>query len=143
MDKSHNSYPNGQKTLFDGTEDMAIAAPVSKPPKESRQKTKPVTLSMSGGAVQYANERDNLKGHKPVFVVDDDIRKKYPFIRHQPAVLMDYRNIVDVIVRDGDAEYWVGIDRYGNEVLVGSIDKKIPEHLKDCLREYIDNLKVF
>ena len=75
-------------------------------------------------------------------MVDDDIRKKYPFIRHQPAVLMDYRNIVDVIVRDGDAEYWVGIDRHGNEVLVGSIDKKIPEHLKVDVLDYISNIKV-
>ena len=142
MGKSHNSYPNGQQTLFDGTEDAAIPAPVSKPPKESRQKTKPVTLSVSGGTVQYANERDNFKTHKPMFVVDDDIQKKYPFIRHQPAVLIDYRNIVDVIVRDGDAEYWVGIDRHGNEVLVGSIDKKIPEHLKVDVLDYISNIKV-
>ena len=37
------------------------------------------------------------KGRKPVFVVEDATRLKFPFIRHQPAVLMDYRNVVDIV----------------------------------------------
>lgn len=76
------------------------------------------------------------------FDVDASIKNKYPNIRHQPAVLLSCKNIIDVIVKDGEKEYWLGIDYKKNEVFKGDFEKKIPNAWKDAVREYVMSLKL-
>lgn len=131
---------NRQMNLFgDEQEDVR---PV-KNKRSGKQQTK-IAAEVSR-QIELKDGSDKLSipiGRKPIFVVDEAIRNKYPFIRHQPASLMDYRNIVDIIVRDGNNEYWIGFDRHKNEILPGSFEKKIPDHLKESVTEYIEHLKV-
>lgn len=135
MAKQKNRYSDGQQSLF---EDMT-ASPVI---PQKTTKNKPHTSPNINNTAHKPGGDRVPKGRKPVFVVDETIRLKYPFIRHQPAVLMDYRNVVDIIVRDGNNEFWLGVDRHGNEILPGSFERKIPDHLKESVIEYIDNLKI-
>lgn len=75
------------------------------------------------------------------FDVDDFIKLKYPNIRHQPAMLPNYNNIIDVILSDDNNEYWLGIDYKKNEVFEGDFERKIPNEWQEAMREYIKNLK--
>lgn len=75
------------------------------------------------------------------FDVDDLIKKKYPNIKHQPAVLPSHKNIIDIIVKDGIKEYWLGIDYRKREVFEGDLERKIPAEWRLAVREYIKNLK--
>lgn len=75
------------------------------------------------------------------FEVSDSIKNKYPNIRHQPAVLPSQRQIIDIIIKDNDKEYWYGIDYRKHEVIFGDFHKKIPDEWKEAVREYIKDLK--
>lgn len=75
------------------------------------------------------------------FDVDDFIKKKYPNIKHQPAVLPSHKNIIDIIVKDANNEYWLGIDYRKREVFEGDLERKIPAEWKIAVREYINSLK--
>ena len=142
MAKQKGNTNDAQQSLFDDFVDAAAKPQTNKKQQTDKSENKSVGVSLKKKIKESKHNAMVPKGRKPIFVVDDMIRSKYPFIRHQPAVLMDYRNIVDVVVRDGNNEYWLGVDRYGNEVLPGSFDKKIPAHLKEAVAEYIANLKV-
>lgn len=140
--KCKDMNKDGQQSLFDElvvptVTEQADELNIDKSRSKPLRYPKPIQAAHDNGAGTIIP-----KGRKPVFVVEDAIRLKYPFIRHQPAVLMDYRNIVDIVVRDGKKEYWFGVDRHKNEILPGSFEKKIPDHLKESVMEYIENLKV-
>ena len=75
------------------------------------------------------------------FDVDCLIKNKYPNIRHQPAVLPNNKNIIDIIITDNGKEFWLGIDYRKREIFEGDLDRKIPEKWKEAVREYIRNLK--
>lgn len=142
MAKQKVKYSDGQQSLFDDFVKPSVISQADRPRAKDMSKHKPGTATKTLKTVRYTATEMLTKGRKPVFIVDETIRQKYPFIRHQPAVLMDYRNIVDVVIRENDKEYWIGIDRHKNEVLPGSFKKKIPEHLKDSVMEYIENLRI-
>lgn len=77
-----------------------------------------------------------------LFVVDEYLKKKYPNITHQPAILPNYKKILDIKVVDGDKEYWLGITYSKNEVISGDFEKKIPIEWREAVKEYIDGLKI-
>lgn len=106
------------------------------PVKDTNSKKR--EASISGYLLQ-----PRMEAIKPTvyFDVDIFIKAKYPNIRHQPAVLPSYKNIIDVIVEDGGKEYWLGIDYRKNEVFTGDLERKIPNKWKEAVREYIKNLK--
>lgn len=106
------------------------------PVKDTNSKKR--EASISGYLLQ-----PRMEAIKPTvyFDVDIFIKAKYPNIRHQPAVLHSYKNIIDVIVEDGGKEYWLGIDYRKNEVFTGDLERKIPNKWKEAVREYIKNLK--
>ncbi len=101
-------------------------------------KSKKRETSISGHLLQPRMETIKLTIN---FDVDASIKNKYPNIRHQPAVLPSYKNIIDIIVKDGEKEYWLGIDYEKYEVFKGDFEKKIPDEWKNAVREYIMNLK--
>ena len=139
--RSKDMNKDGQQSLF---EDLGLPSVITQTDKRNVDKSKSKPLRYPK-PIQTAHDNGAgaiPKGRKPVFVVEDSIRLKFPFIRHQPAVLMDYRNIVDIVVGDGKKEYWFGVDRHKNEILPGSFEKKIPDHLKESVMEYIENLKI-
>lgn len=139
--KRKDMNKDGQQSLFD---DLVVPTVTAQTDKRNIEKSRSKPLRYPK-TIQAAHDNGGgaiPKGRKPLFVVEDAIRLKFPFIRHQPASLMDYRNIVDIIVRDGNNEYWIGFDRHKNEILPGSFEKKIPDHLKESVIEYIENLKV-
>lgn len=141
MAKQKDRHFVGQTCLFDDFVQESVDSRTDTA-RRTDKGSKPGTLPEKKKARQRNGGEMMPKGRKPVFLVDEIVRVKYPFIRHQPAVLADYRNIVDIVVRDGDNEYWLGIDRHGNEVLPGSFGKKIPDRLKEAVAEYIKALKV-
>lgn len=74
------------------------------------------------------------------FEVSDAVKKKYPYIKHRPAVLPNYKQIIDIILNDND-DITFGIDYRKHEVIVGDFDRKIPQEFKDAVREYILDLR--
>lgn len=76
------------------------------------------------------------------FDVTPGIKKKYPNISHQPAVLPNYRNILDIIIKDENKEYWLGINYNKTEVIQGDFDRKIPNKWKVAAKEYIEDLHI-
>lgn len=106
------------------------------PVKDNKNKKR--EISISGHLLQPRMETIKSTIN---FDVDASIKNKYPNIRHQPAVLPSYKNIIDVIVKDGEKEYWLGIDYKKYEVIKGDFEKKIPNEWKNAVREYIMNLK--
>lgn len=104
-------------------------------PSSSKRKKE---ISISGYLVEPHRE---LISPTIYFEVSNIIKNKYPNIRHQPAVLPNYKQIIDVIITDKNKEYWFGIDYRKNEVIKGDFEKKIPNEWKDAVREYIIDLK--
>ena len=76
-----------------------------------------------------------------LFEVSDVVKSKYPNIRHQPAVLPNYKQAIDIIVMADNKEYWLGIDYRKREVIKDDFEKKIPSEWKEAVKEYIDDLK--
>lgn len=77
-----------------------------------------------------------------IYDVTAEIKRKYPEIRHQPAVLPNFRHILDVIIKDENEEYWLGINYNKTEVFHGDLESKIPDKWKKAVKEYIDGLKI-
>lgn len=77
-----------------------------------------------------------------LFEVSDVVKSKYPNIRHQPAVLPNYKQAIDIIVMADNKEYWLGIDYRKREVIKDDFEKKIPSEWKEAVKEYIDDLKL-
>ena len=120
---------DGQTNIAFGSKEKLIIKDAPTPKRE---------ISISGYLVNSKKEDVTPKLH---FEVSDSIKNKYPNIRHQPAVLPSCRQIIDVIVKDNDKEYWYGIDYHKYEVIKGDFERKIPNEWKEAVSEYILDLK--
>ena len=72
------------------------------------------------------------------FEVSDTIKNKYPNIKHKPAVLPNYKQIIDIVLNN---QYTFGIDYNKREVIFGDFERIIPKEWKEAVLEYIKDLK--
>lgn len=72
------------------------------------------------------------------FEVSDTIKNKYPNIKHKPAVLPNYKQIIDIVLNN---QYTFGIDYNKREVIFGDFERTIPKEWKEAVLEYIKDLK--
>ena len=141
--KSHKTQLPEQRSLFEEhtCENTGVRIPITPEiPKKSSVKLGKGNENKNN---QYNNgpfpsETGYMKRRE--FVVEQHIKEKYPQSRHQPAVLPNYRQIVDVVVKEGDKEYWLGIDYHKNEIVEGDLDKKNPEKWREAVKDYIQHL---